>query len=41
MDAAGRGNVEYFLQHNCILIMCSFRSAKVAVIVNANIWFVF
>ena len=29
-----------FLQHNCILMMCSFRSAKDAVIAIANIWFV-
>ena len=34
------GECGVFLRHNCILMMCSFRSAKVAVITIANIWFV-
>ena len=33
-------NLWSILQYNCILMMYSFRSAKVAVIAIANIWFV-
>ena len=33
------GGMWRILQHTCILMMCFFRSAKVAVIATADFWF--